>query len=95
LVTRELQGKCNQSCQQYRSNNSISPKPATKRFLIFQIELLIFIDELSAHRNPSISARRKMEKGYQLPAKPYVKQFTLNAAWLARCCMQGEKGENL
>src|SRR5262249_61291099 len=41
--------------QQYRSNNSISPKPATKRFLIFRIEPLIFIDELPAHRNPSIS----------------------------------------
>src|SRR5215831_7101300 len=45
-------GECNQSCQQYRSDNSISPKPATKRFLIFRIELLIFVDELSAHRTP-------------------------------------------
>jgi hypothetical protein len=40
------------SCQQYRSDNGISPKPATKRFLIFRIELLILIDELSAHRTP-------------------------------------------
>src|SRR5262249_61559581 len=38
------------SCQQYRSDNGISPKPATKRFLIFRIELLILVDELSAHR---------------------------------------------
>ena len=38
------------SCQQYRSDNGISPKPETKRFLIFRIELLILIDELSAHR---------------------------------------------
>src|SRR5215467_13773419 len=52
FLTRELRGKCNQSCQQYRSDNSISPKPATKRFLIFRIELLIFIDELPAHRTP-------------------------------------------
>src|SRR5215471_9226876 len=50
LATRELQGKYNQSCQQYRSNNSISPKPATKRFLIFRIEPLILVDDLSAHR---------------------------------------------
>src|SRR5262249_11548598 len=72
LVTRELQGKCNQSCQQYRSNNSISPKPATKRFLIFRIEFLIFVDELSAHRTPPfLPPGGKMEKGYQLPAKPY------------------------
>src|SRR6516162_8219651 len=48
--TREIGGECNQSCQQYRSDNSISPKPPTKRFLIFRIELLIFIDELCAHR---------------------------------------------
>ena len=40
------------SCQQYRSDNGISPKPETKRFLIFRIELLILIDELSAHRTP-------------------------------------------
>src|SRR5215467_14842482 len=52
FLTRELRGKCNQSCQQYRSDNSISPKPPTKRFLIFRIELLIFIDHLSAHRTP-------------------------------------------
>src|SRR5262249_5937360 len=45
-------GECNQSCQQYRSNNSISPKPATKRFLIFRIELLIFVDEFPAHQTP-------------------------------------------
>src|SRR5262249_40880358 len=51
--TRELQGKCNQSSQQYCSKNSISPKPATKRFLIFRIELSIFVDDLSAHRTPS------------------------------------------
>jgi len=50
LVT--LEGECNQSCQQYRSDNSIDPKLATKRFLIFRIELLILIDDLSAHRNP-------------------------------------------
>jgi hypothetical protein len=50
FVTRELGGEYNQSCQQYRSDNSISPKPATKRFLIFRIEPLILIDPLSAHR---------------------------------------------
>src|SRR5262245_46424889 len=49
-VTRELGGERNQSCQQYRSDDSISPKPATKRFLIFRIEPLILIDDLSAHR---------------------------------------------
>jgi hypothetical protein len=53
LVTREeLRGECDQSCQQYRSNNGISPKPTTKRSLIFRIELSIFNDELSAHRTP-------------------------------------------
>src|SRR5215468_5214171 len=52
FVTRGPRGECNQSCQQYRSDNSISPKPATKRFLIFRIELLIFVDHLSAHRTP-------------------------------------------
>src|SRR5262245_33575041 len=50
FVTRELGGEYNQSCQQYRSDNSISLKPATKRFLIFRIEPLILIDHLSAHR---------------------------------------------
>jgi hypothetical protein len=49
FVTWDLQGKYNQSCQQYRSDNSISPKPATKRFLIFRFELSIFVDELSEH----------------------------------------------
>src|SRR5215471_18769533 len=52
FVTRELEGECNQSCQQYRSDNSISPKPAPKRFLIFRIELLVLVDHLSAHRTP-------------------------------------------
>src|SRR6516165_12757849 len=50
FVTRELEGECNQSCQQYRSDNSVSPKPAPKRFLILRIEPLILIDDLSAHR---------------------------------------------
>src|SRR5215831_1155825 len=53
-------GECNQSCQQYRSDNSISPKPATKRFLIFRIELLILVDVLSAHR-PLHLSQGKME----------------------------------
>jgi len=55
------------------ADNSISPKPATKRFLIFRIELLILVDDLSTHRT---SPQGKMEEGYQVPAKPYVKQFT-------------------
>src|SRR5262249_19064234 len=42
----------NQSHQQYRSDNSISPKPPTKSFLIFRIELLVLVDHLSAHRTP-------------------------------------------
>src|SRR5262249_36339745 len=52
FVTREVGGECNQSCQQYRSDYSVSPKPATKRFLICRIELLILVDDLSAHRTP-------------------------------------------
>src|SRR5262249_54559866 len=45
-------GECNQSCQQYRSDSSIRPKPATKLFLIFRIECSILIDYLFPHRTP-------------------------------------------
>src|SRR5262249_27711473 len=48
--TRELGGECNQSCQQYRSDNGISPKPTTKHFLIVRIELFILIESLPANR---------------------------------------------
>jgi hypothetical protein len=39
FVTRELGNEYNQSCQQYRLDNGVDPKPAPIRFLIFRIEL--------------------------------------------------------
>src|SRR6516164_2329162 len=59
--TRVLGGECNQSCQQYRSDDSISPKPAAKRFLILRIELLILIDDLSAHQ-PLLPTNNPLER---------------------------------
>src|SRR5262249_19426564 len=50
FVAWELGRECNQSCQQYRSDNDISPEPATNHFLIFRIEPVILVDHLTAHR---------------------------------------------
>src|SRR5262249_8468148 len=52
FIARELRGNYNQPRQQYRSDNRISPKIAPNCFLICRIELLIFVDDLSAHRIP-------------------------------------------
>src|SRR6516164_7596437 len=65
------------SCQQYRSDNGISPKPATKRFLIFRIELLILIDDLSAHR-PLLPTNQTRYGGLSGPNRTRcVNYFTL------------------
>src|SRR5215467_13323818 len=82
LAAWQVDGECNQSCQQYRSDYSISPKPATKRFLIFRIELLILIDDLSAHRTPP-GNKPKMDCGTESD-EMCVNCFTLR--WLSKKC---------
>src|SRR5262249_46917365 len=70
------------SCQQYRSDNSISPKPATKRFLIFRIELLVLIDELSAHRIPPPLPRGRWGKGVL-----GISKILCEVVHTIRCCL--------
>src|SRR5262249_21528139 len=60
------------------SDYSISPKPATKRFLIFRIELLILIDDLSAHRTPPCRQTKVARTDCERPIRRRcVNYFTL------------------